>query len=212
MASLEDPKMQPGNFTDMSASGVDETPPFPHMAARAAPPLWISLSNWVVVLPCNSQYAVGPLWSRPPTVQFCYFPVQLVAVLPHPNQPYARLATQKKSSFPAWQYKSEALSLPGTCITNPRTPGYAERSKRIVLLLRLEVACLHLELLVVATIGGVPKQAIVSKLCHYLKIRYIFIRGLLEELLNQVNVGHKHATAAVTLASQAVHGLAIPIN
>lgn len=34
--------------------------------------------------------------------------------------------------------------------------------------------------------------------------------GLLEKLLNQVDVGHQHATAAVTLATQAVHGLTVP--
>lgn len=63
---------------------------------------------------------------------------------------------------------------------------YVEEAVESLLFMPLRLAHLHLELLLVATVGCV-----------------------LQQLLNQVNVGHHHATAAITLAAQLIQSIAI---
>lgn len=76
---------------------------------------------------------------------------------------------------------------------------------------------MQLVLLLVAAVGGVPVQRAVSKPVASPPPRHVPVahsygmvlesRGILEQFLDQVDVGHDHTAAAVALEAKLVHGI-----
>lgn len=63
----------------------------------------------------------------------------------------------------------------------------------------------QLLLLLVTAVGSVP----VSQISYKIQLYAIFRVWLLEELLDQVDVGHDHSAATVSLQTKLIHGIAV---